>query len=128
MIIDCSLASSPTAFLAFMMTRSVMNTLGAEPTRLSEVVNAIANDDLSMEFDDASEARGVYVFEDDFTAQLYSCRFALQMSALGVSSIDTDIVDVGADMYADLQGRDVELLFSPVQSSRYGSEFDELVA
>ncbi len=46
--------------LAFMESRSVMNTLGAEPTRLSEVVNAIANDDLSMVFDDEDEARGVY--------------------------------------------------------------------
>ena len=56
--------------LAFMVSRSVMNTLGAEPTRLSEVVNAIANDDLSMEFDDEHEAKGVYADAQEMQRKL----------------------------------------------------------
>ena len=73
-------------------------------------------------------ARGVYVFEDAYSAQLYSCRLALQMSALGVASIHSDIRAVGPDMYADAHGAGIDLLFSPQPAGWHNADLDDLVA
>jgi hypothetical protein len=75
----------------------------------------------------AGQASGTYVFEDDFSAQLYSCRFALQMSALGVAQIHSQINEIDLGMHPCLYGDSNALLFSP-SCGQWQHEAEDLVA
>ena len=46
--------------MAFFVARNILQKLGADPIRLTEVVEAIASADLSMDLGDSESARGVY--------------------------------------------------------------------
>ena len=57
----CVFAGSLLAMaLAFLLSRSVGRQLGADPARLQEVVEAIANDDLTMDLSEDGPSSGVY--------------------------------------------------------------------
>lgn len=70
-------------------------------------------------------ASGIYVFEDEFSAQLYSCRFALHMSALGVARIRTHIHALEPGVHDGGPDGIAGLLFSP---SPVHWPLDDLVA
>lgn len=76
----------------------------------------------------AGRASGIYVFQDDFSAQLYSCRFALQMSALGVARIHSQINEIDSGMHPCLYGKSNALLFSPSSAQWHEHEAEDLVA
>lgn len=76
----------------------------------------------------AGQATGIYVFEDEFSAQLYSCRFALQMSALGIARIVTDIHVIESGICSGGFAGAAELLFSPSHAHWHLDDVDDLVA
>ncbi len=79
--------------LAFFLARSVGRVLGADPTRLGEVVTAIANDDLTNDFSGEKSLTGVYegiaTMQRNLKDRIAADRAALQKNGRIRQALDT---------------------------------------
>lgn len=112
------------AAIAYFVARDILQTLGADPKRLTQVVEAIANDDLSMDLGRSEDALGVFAkviqMQQSLRGSIEADRKAMRENGRirqALDNVDGNVIIANNDLEIIYMNKSVMPMFSATSES-----------